>query len=99
MKPNHPNQRISVPSVASGRFAHVPTDKMLFRQLTAIGLIYGEALKADPAAGGIKVLLTWYNQKRLRPLVSQTYPLAQAGAAMKQLTSRAAKGKVILSMD
>lgn len=93
-----PECRLLIIGFASGKFAHVPTDKMLFRQLTTIGLIYGEALKANPAAGGIKALLTWYRQKRLRPLVSETYPLSQAGAAMKQLTSRAAKGKVILSM-
>ena len=93
-----PECRLLVIGFASGGFAKVPTDKMLFRQLTAIGLIYGEALRADPSKGGIKALLTWYTQKRIRPLVSEIYPLAEAGKAMQQLTTRAAKGKVILSM-
>ncbi len=93
-----PECRLLVIGMAGGAFVPIPTSTLLYRQLTVIGLIYGEAMRRNPTAGGIKALLTWHTQKRLRPLVSEIYPLAQAGKAMQQLKSRAAKGKIILSM-
>jgi NADPH:quinone reductase len=41
-------------------------------------------------------LLGWYAEGRLKPLVSRTFPMAEAPAAMEALLSRQHPGKIVL---
>jgi NADPH2:quinone reductase len=43
-------------------------------------------------------LVDWLGQGLLRPHVSQTYPLAEAVAALRALKERRSTGKVVLTV-
>ena len=40
-----------------------------------------------------------YAKGAIKPLISERYPLAQAGAAIAKLASRKAMGKIVVTMD
>jgi NADPH:quinone reductase len=44
----------------------------------------------------MRQLFTWYREKKLRPQVTETYPLESAGRALGRLASRQAAGRVVL---
>jgi NADPH:quinone reductase len=48
-------------------------------------------------AASIAQLGTWFREGKLKPHVSQTFPLAQAVDALKQMAARKVKGKVVLT--
>ncbi len=43
-------------------------------------------------------LFAWHAEDRLKPLVSQTFPLEKAGEAIEQLVQRKAVGKVVVQV-
>jgi NADPH2:quinone reductase len=44
-------------------------------------------------------LFGWYNEGRLRPQITATFPLARAAQALRQLKDRKALGRVVLIVD
>jgi NADPH2:quinone reductase len=55
----------------------------------------------DPAGHqrNVKALLDLYAAGKIRPHVSEHFPLARAGEAIAHLASRKAMGKVVVTMD
>ncbi|MEF9672056.1 zinc-binding dehydrogenase [Pseudomonas sp. PCH446] len=49
-------------------------------------------------AANFQQLFSWYAEGKLKPLVSQTYPLALAGQAINDLAQRKAVGKVVVQV-
>jgi NADPH2:quinone reductase len=43
-------------------------------------------------------LIGWYGEGKLKPLVSETFPLDRAVEAIQVLTSRRARGKVVVTV-
>ncbi len=48
------------------------------------------------AQANLEKVLNWYNLGKFKPLVSATYPLADAVIAMRSITNREVTGKVVL---
>lgn len=48
------------------------------------------------ARANLEQVLAWYTQGKVRPLVSATYPLADAAEATRSITNRQITGKVVL---
>ena len=44
----------------------------------------------------IQELLTWYEEGKIRPVVSATYPLEQVADALNDMMNRRVTGKVVL---
>jgi NADPH:quinone reductase len=44
-------------------------------------------------------LLRWHGQGRIRPLISEVRPLAEAPQALERLLSRQSSGKIVLTVD
>jgi NADPH2:quinone reductase len=44
-------------------------------------------------------VLAWLAEGKIRPLVSQTYPLARAADALNAVLARRATGKLVLVME
>lgn len=93
------NGRILIVGFASGRVSSPPGNILLVKNISVIGYYWGAYRKLAPAAwrASLEQCLNWYAAGRLRPLVSQTLPLAQANDALALLKSRAATGKVVLT--
>jgi len=44
-------------------------------------------------------LLQWYDEGKLKPCISATYPLEKAADAILAVTGRQTKGKVVVVME
>lgn len=90
--------RFLVIGFASGDIPKLPLNLPLLMERTIIGVYWGEWSRRTPAefAAAVRELGEWYSQGKLRPHVSSKYPLAEAPAALNELASRRAKGKVVI---
>ncbi len=93
--------RFLVIGFAAGEIPKIPLNLLLLKSSSLVGVYWGAALKADPKAGreGVAELLEWYDQGKLKPYISATYPLARAAEAIEQVTGRQTKGKVVVVME
>ncbi len=92
--------RVLVVGFASGTVPQVPANILLVKNLSVIGYYWGahRILAPELIANSFDELLSWYEAGELKPHVSHTYDLADAGKALKKLTSREATGKIVLVM-
>jgi NADPH2:quinone reductase len=65
-----------------------------------VGVFWGQFARLDPVANRANMdqVMAWIAAGRLRPLVSKTYPLAQAAAALDDMMNRRVHGKVVLTV-
>ncbi len=90
--------RILAIGFASGRVPQVPANILLVKNCAVIGLHWGAYLQHNPALmhQSLRELLTWCGEGKLKPLVSQTFSLAEAPEALTALLERRTTGKVVL---
>jgi NADPH:quinone reductase len=90
--------RMLVIGFASGRIQSVPANLILVKNISVIGVVWGAQSERDPAlvSRHLAELLRWWEAGRLKPQVSKTFPLAEAGAAMRALLSRRHTGRIVL---
>ena len=79
----------------------IPLNLALLKGCDIVGVFWGSAVSRDPAAHAqnVKELLDLYAAGKIKPYVSERFPLARAGEAIKHLASRKAMGKVVVTMD
>ena len=79
----------------------IPLNLPLLKGCDIVGVFWGTAVARDPKAHqqNIKELLELYAAGKVRPHVSERYPLARAGEAISHLASRKAMGKVVVTVD
>ena len=53
-------------------------------------------MRPEHNAANFAELFSWYAQGKLKPHVSETYPLAEYARALDTVMNRRAKGKVVL---
>jgi NADPH2:quinone reductase len=92
--------RMLVIGFASGRIQSVPANLVLVKNISVIGVVWGAQAERDPVlvSRNLAELLRWWEEGRLKPLVSKTFPLAEAGAAMEALLSRRHAGRIVLEV-
>jgi NADPH2:quinone reductase len=79
----------------------LPLNLTLLKSCQVVGVFWGEFTRRDPAgnAANIRALMQFYADGAIRPLVSERYPLEQAGAAIAKLAARQAMGKIVVTME
>ena len=79
----------------------LPLNLTLLKSCDVVGVFWGAFTRRDPAANArnIAELMQLYEQGKIKPLISERYPLAKAGEAIKKLASRQAMGKIVVTMD
>ncbi len=90
--------RFLVIGFASGTIPRLPLNQVLLRNRAVVGVDWGAwAMAHAPAQGALlDQLLAWVAEGRLHPPAPATYPLAEAAAALDDLTNRRVVGKVVL---
>lgn len=85
---------------ASGDIPKVPANLLLVKNTTLHGIFWGSYMQHDyrPLAGGMREVLSWLGEGRLRLEVSHRYPLDQVPQAMAALLDRRVQGKVIITL-
>jgi NADPH2:quinone reductase len=105
----HPDSDTLVPAMANeGRYLVIgfagggapkfAANLLLYKEVAAIGVYWGQSLAAHPMRNrdNISKLLDWYQDGKLKPLISETHPLKDTAKAMRRLLAREAKGKIVL---
>jgi NADPH2:quinone reductase len=94
------NGRLLVVGFASGSIPQLATNLVLLKGAAVLGVFWGAFAQRQPDdnAANFKQLFAWHAEGKLKPLVSQTYPLAEAGAAIEKLGQRQAVGKLVVLM-
>ena len=92
--------RILVIGFAGGTIPKVPANLLLVKNVSAVGLYWGAYAKNDPKVltNSLATLFGWYAQGKIKPHVSQTFPLEKAADALNSLMQRKAMGKVLLKI-
>jgi NADPH2:quinone reductase len=91
--------RIVVVGFAAGRIPQIPANLLLVKNISAVGLFWGEYRNRDPelVQDWFAELARWYEAGKIKPHVSHVLPAEQAGEAMEMLLARKSTGKVVLT--
>jgi NADPH2:quinone reductase len=93
--------RLLVIGFASGQIPQIPANLLLVKNASAVGFYWGSYRRHDPARvrAAFETLLRWHAKGRIRPLVSEVRPLAEAPQALERLLARKSSGKIVLRID
>ena len=92
--------RFLVVGFAAGDIPKIPLNLTLLKGCSIVGVFWGDFARREPKAfaESIGQLGKWFREGKLKPHVSQTFPLAQAVDALKLMAARKVKGKVVLTV-
>src|SRR5262245_26562415 len=90
--------RLLVVGFASGVIPTIQINRVLLKNISIVGLHWGAYRLNDPAKipEAMQALFEMYERGAVRPVVSSTYPLAEAAKALDEIASRRSVGKVVL---
>ena len=92
--------RLLVIGFTAGEIPKIPLNLPLLKGSSIVGVFWGEFARREPKAfaESIGQLGAWFREGKLKPHVSQTFPLEQAVDALKLMAARKATGKVVLTV-
>ncbi len=92
--------RYLVIGFACGEIPRFPANVALLKEASITGVWWGTWAEKYPAEAQLNMmdLATMVQDNKLKPRVTETYPLTQYAAAFAAITKRRAKGKVVLTM-
>jgi len=79
----------------------IPLNLTLLKSCQIVGVFWGAFIMRNPARNAeyVAELFRFYEEGKIRPRVTATYPLERAAEALELLESRKATGKVVLTVD
>jgi NADPH2:quinone reductase len=79
----------------------LPLNLPLLKSCQIVGVFWGDFTARFPAqhAANVAELMALYVDGRIRPAVTEHFPLARGGEAIARLGERAARGKVVVMID
>lgn len=92
--------RLLVVGFAAGDIPKLPLNLALLKGASIVGVFWGDFARREPKqfAESIRQLGRWHAEGKLRPHISQTFPLEKAVDALKLMAARQVKGKVVLTI-
>jgi NADPH2:quinone reductase len=92
--------RFLVVGFAAGEIPKIPLNLTLLKGCSIVGVFWGEFMKREPErfAEVIRQLGGWYQAGKLKPYVSEKFPLERAAEALTLMSTRRVKGKVVLTV-
>ena len=92
--------RLLVVGFAAGDIPKIPLNLTLLKGCSIVGVFWGEFTRREPQrfAESMQQLGRWWADGKLKPHVSQTYPLERAADALTAMANRQVKGKVVLTV-
>lgn len=93
--------RFLVIGFAAGDIPRIPLNLTLLKGCSIVGVFWGSFTAREPRRNQeyLQELLAWYEEGKIRPLVSATYPLHRAADALNAMMQRQVKGKAVLLVD
>jgi NADPH2:quinone reductase len=90
--------RFLVIGFAAGEIPKIPLNLALLKGCDIVGVFWGSFIERDPAGhrANTRQLLDWVVSGKLSAHVQSAYPLADAAAALRALSTRKVMGKIVL---
>jgi len=91
--------RLLVVGFAAGDIPKIPLNLTLLKGCAIIGVFWGEFTRREPQRfrAAMDKLGRWFAEGKLKPHVSETFPLERAADALTMMAGRNVKGKVVLT--
>jgi NADPH2:quinone reductase len=79
----------------------LPLNLTLLKSCQVVGVFWGAWVKREPRANAenVRELLAFYAEGKIKPTVSESFPLAKAGDAITWLAQRRAMGKIVVTTE
>ena len=92
--------RLLVVGFAAGEIPRIPLNLTLLKGCSIVGVFWGEFTRREPQrfAEAMLRLGRWYAEGKLKPHVSETFPLERAADALTRMANRQVKGKIVLTV-
>ena len=92
------NGRLLVIGFASGTIPKLAVNLALVKEFSVVGVFWGAFTRGEPEEykENMIELFHWYENKLIKPLVEEKFPLSEASMVLEKILSRGAKGKIIL---
>jgi NADPH2:quinone reductase len=90
--------RLVVIGFASGQIPSIQANRILLKNIAVVGMGLGgfQRYAPDLVAKAMRELFCLYERGAIRPVISATFPLREAAAALEEIASRRSVGKVLL---
>jgi len=90
--------RFLVVGFAGGEIPRIPLNLVLLKGCQVVGVFWGSFIAREPERNrqSLAELTRWFEEKKIRPHVSETFPLERAKDALNAMAERRVKGKVVL---
>lgn len=81
--------------------AKLPLNLTLLKSCQVVGVFWGAFARRDPKANAANIaqLMKYYLDGKIKPLISERFPLEKAGDAIAKLGARQAVGKLVVTME
>ncbi len=95
-----PEGRLLVVGFAGGAIPSIAANRILLKNMSVVGVYWGGYLERQPQymAEAQTALFKMYEANQIKPIVSQTFDLKDAVAALEALATRKTFAKVVLTM-
>jgi NADPH2:quinone reductase len=95
-----PEGRLLVIGFASGRVPTLAANRVLLKNMSLVGVLWGGYLQAHPdySATVHAALMQMYREEKLRPAVGATCPFDEAPRGLRDLANRKVTGKSVLTI-
>ena len=92
--------RLLVVGFAAGEIPKIPLNLTLLKGCSIVGVFWGDFARREPGhfADAMARLSAWHAGGKLKPHISNTFPLERAADALKLMAARKVMGKVVLSV-
>jgi NADPH2:quinone reductase len=92
--------RLLVVGFAAGEIPKIPLNLTLLKGCSIVGVFWGDFARREPQrfAEAMARLGRWYSEGKLKPHVSETFPLEHAAEALTLMANRQVTGKVVLTV-
>ncbi len=92
--------RYLVIGFASGTIPQIPANLTLLKNCSVVGILWGAYAVNQPQVlnDSLRTLLGWYAEGKLKPHISEAFPLERGAEALWSLMRRQAMGKVVVTM-
>jgi NADPH:quinone reductase len=92
--------RLLVVGFASGAIPKIPANLTLLKGCSVVGVFLGGLIAKDQERYRrlVDELFALYEAKKIRPAISNIFPLSRGGEAIAQLANRTAVGKLVVTM-
>lgn len=91
--------RYLVIGFASGEIPALPLNLPLLKGASVVGVFWGEFARREAGQNikGMAEMIGWMREGKIKPLISQCYPLADAPQALMDLAARKVVGKIVIT--